>query len=109
MKKLLFLMLIAMAIVTSVLAAATLEISWNANPEPDMAAYKVYEGTNLIGTVQHPTTLFTITGVPDGTWIYYLTAIDTAGNESLRSVGASITLDSVPPGKPAGIKVRIKN
>lgn len=90
------------------LLAATVQVSWNPNTESDMASYRVYEGTNLVGTVTHPTTTIDILNVADGTWIYFVTAVDQSGNESVRSTGASITFDSVPPGKPVGVGARIK-
>lgn len=89
--------------------SATVEVSWNANTEADMASYNVYQGNTLIGNVLHPTTLFDILNVPDGTYTYYLTAVDTSGNESVKTDGITFTVNTIPPAKPTGLKARIKN
>jgi large repetitive protein len=89
--------------------SATVEVSWNANTETDMASYNVYQGNTLIGSVNHPTTLFDILNVPDGTYTYYLTAVDTSGNESVKTDGITFTVNTIPPAKPTGLKARIKN
>jgi fibronectin type 3 domain-containing protein len=92
-----------------ILFAATVEISWNANTEADMASYNVYQGNTLIGSVNHPTTLFDILNVPDGSYTYYLTAVDTSGNESIKSDALNFFVNTKPPDKPTGLKARIKN
>lgn len=109
MKRLLLLLMLISTFAASVLLAATVQITWNPNPEADMAAYKVYEGTTLIGTVQHPTTTLDIVNVPDGTHTYQVSAVDTSGNESAKSDPATIKIDTSAPGKPTGLKVIIKN
>lgn len=96
-------------LLTSTIWSATVEVSWNANTETDMASYNVYQGNTLIGSVNHPTTLFDILNVPDGTYTYYLTAVDTSGNESVKTDGITFTVNTIPPAKPTGLKARIKN
>jgi endoglucanase len=109
MKKILLLTILILIMAFSPCLAATVEVSWNANTEADMASYNVYQGNTLIGSVNHPTTLFDILNVPDGTYTYYLTAVDTSGNESVKTDGITFTVNTIPPAKPTGLKARIKN
>lgn len=108
MKRLVLTLMIVPMFAASMLFAATVQVSWNANLEPDMASYKVYEGTQLIGTVTHPLTSLDIVNVTDGTHTYQVTAIDQSGNESERSDPATIKIDTSAPSKPQGLKVIIK-
>ncbi|MEO5956720.1 MAG: fibronectin type III domain-containing protein, partial [Nitrospiraceae bacterium] len=65
-------------------------LSWNANTEPDLAGYKVYQKTSLTGAYTSPiitipkgTTTYTVTGLTAPTTYYFvIKAYDTAGNES---------------------------
>jgi hypothetical protein len=85
--------------------ATDVPMAWDANPAPDIAAYKIYRSstsgsyaeTNLIDTVQHPTVEFTDTMVPDGTWYWVVVPVDTSGNDGPMSAEASKTLDATPP------------
>lgn len=109
MKRLIFLLLFVSVLAASLLYAATVQVSWNANTEPDMASYNIYQGDAVVGTVTHPTTTIDILNVPDGVYTYYVSAIDTAGNESAKSDGANIIINTAPPAKPIGIRAIIKN
>lgn len=70
--------------------AASVNLKWTANPESDIASYRVSYGTSA---GSHPTTLnaglatrASITGLADGTKYYFvLTAISTSGQESETS------------------------
>ena len=96
-------------LLASAIWSATVELSWNANTETDMASYNIYQGTTLIGTVNHPGTMFDILNVPDGTYNYYLSAVDTSGNESIKTDALTFTVNAKPPEKPTGFKARVKN
>lgn len=109
MKRLIFLLLFVSVLAASLLYAATVQVSWDQNTEADMASYKVYQGNTVVGTVQHPTATFDVLNVPDGIYTYYVSAVDTAGNESVKSDGASITVNTTAPAKPTGIRAIIKN
>lgn len=98
-------------------AAPSAVLSWSANPEADLAGYKVYRGTGAcgFGPLQP---LLTAAGVPvsvgkvttytdanippfDGDLCYEITAFDTAGNESLvRSNRPIKVVNLVPPQAP---------
>ena len=67
-------------------------LHWNANPESDMAYYKIYRDqmqwftpslANLFAEIDHPGTLYVDTGLINGqTYYYRVSAVDTVGNES---------------------------
>ena len=67
-----------------------IEASWDKGPEPDIAGYKLYYGTEsrryrycvAVGMETH----YTISTLPEsGDFYFAVTAVDTAGNESLFS------------------------
>ncbi|WP_211489793.1 malectin domain-containing carbohydrate-binding protein [Georgenia thermotolerans] len=86
-------------------AGPDVRLSWNASISTDTVGYHVYRGTTPgVGTEGQPysgaTALagrtFTDTDVEPGhTYYYVVTAIDAAGNESLASEEASITVAAV--------------
>jgi hypothetical protein len=99
----------------SVLYAATLEVSWHASTEPDIAGYRVYQ-TQTVGvwgdpaaTVLAPATSVDLPNMLDGTYWIALTAYDTAGNESGKCEAVRVVVNQTPPAPPAGLKVLIKN
>ncbi|KRF09649.1 hypothetical protein ASG89_15645 [Paenibacillus sp. Soil766] len=86
----------------------SIELSWNANSEENLAGYKVY----LAETQQ----VFTVTGttysIPDltsgTTYNIQVTAKDTNGNESPRSSSVrttTLTNNDLPPSTPVGLMV----
>ena len=81
----------------------SVDLSWNANGEGDLAGYTIYRSTNsggpytAIAGLQSGTS-YTDGGVTNGTTYYYVvTASDTTGNESADSNEA----DATPSGGPA--------
>lgn len=94
--------------------ASTIELSWAANTESDLAGYKVYQGT-ASGSYGAPVdvgnvTSHTVSLTPSvGTTYYFsVTAYDTSGNESLKSDEVSIFIkDSVAPEKPKSLLAKI--
>lgn len=77
----------------SSLGGGDVRIDWTANTEPDLANYYVYRsfsgaaGTfTKVQTVSAPTNSYTEFGLLVGnTYFYYVTAVDTNGNESVPS------------------------
>jgi hypothetical protein len=73
-------------------ATSSATLTWNANTEPDIASYRVYLTTTpgvyagALATVQKPATSYLATGLTVGTTYYFtVTAVDSAGNESIHS------------------------
>jgi len=82
--------------------AATINVTWNANVETDLAGYGIYDNNVLAGsTGVLATPTFSILNAADGVHSITLDAFDTSGNRSLKSDAVSITIDTVPPGVPA--------
>jgi len=85
--------------------AASLQVSWNANTDADLAGYKVYYGT-LTGTYGpavdvRNVTAYQIANVQSGSTYYVaVSAYDSSGNESSRSTEVRATIpaaDTTPP------------
>ncbi len=79
-------------------------VSWNANPEPDLAGYTLYLGDTADGLVpvvfvEKPTTLGKISGLENGkTYFFAVDAQDTSGNRSLKTTAATVSpKDMVAP------------
>ena len=82
-------------------------ITWNANTETDLAGYLLYRNeqlANVSGLVVGDLSSYLVTGasytdnsLPDGTYTYYLVAVDQAGNESGQSRTLDVTIDIHPP------------
>jgi fibronectin type 3 domain-containing protein len=73
-------------------ATSSATLNWNANTDTDLASYRIYISTTpgvygaAVATVQKPTTTYLAAGLNVGTTYYFtLTAVDSAGNESLHS------------------------
>lgn len=117
MKKL-FLTLILFFSLVSLTFAGTSNVTfeWNANNEPDLAGYKLYQSTtsgiyifglsNEVLNIPAGTATGTI-NVIDGIWFWVLTAYDTEGNESGPSNEVTMTLDATGPDAPSGLTITI--
>jgi hypothetical protein len=81
-------------------------LTWTANNEPDLAGYRVYQcsrqpctrvsaNASLLATLETATS-FNI-GVPAATQYYFITAYDSANNESGMSALATFTPAGAPP------------
>lgn len=75
-------------------------LTWTANGEPDLVGYKIYVGT-VSGTYNYPgsafvtgkVTSYTVSNLPKGqTYVFAMSAYDSAGNESQLSAEVSKTL-----------------
>jgi len=90
-------------------------LQWDANTEPDLAGYYIYEAQmsdgQVIGTymvsVPAPLTEFTFVDPHvDGQYYWKLTAFDTAGNESGFSNEVTAAFNAQPPAPPTGCSVK---
>lgn len=83
------------------LDAADVQLSWTANTEPDLAGYRPYWGQapgNYTNQAQVGLqTNYTVSGLTEGTWYFALSAFDTSGNESVKSIEVAVV---IPPGPP---------
>lgn len=76
-------------------SSSQLNLSWTANTEPDLKNYRVYRGTVSGGLyttlIASPTVnSYSDTGLAaDTTFCYVVSAVDTSGNEGLKSAEAS--------------------
>ncbi len=84
-------------------------LTWNANSEPELAGYRVYQCsrqpcTRMSGTASPLATLGSVTsfniGTPTVTRYYFITAYDSANNESSSSNLAVFTPTGPPPPAP---------
>ena len=73
-------------------------LDWNPNAESDLAGYKIYAATSsgaygaAVATVPANATSFVVPGLQPGvTYFFVITAVDTSGNESVRSAEVSAT------------------
>ena len=113
MKKLLT--ILAILAIAGIAQAATINVSWNPNTEPDLAGYKLYHGT-ASGQYGEPVDVGNVTGhvmeiTPQhgATYYFALTAYDTSGNESGYSAEATCFIpDGVKPEKPTGLRAIIQ-
>lgn len=88
--------------------ANTVRLAWDANTESNLAGYQVYrsEESGIYGSpiAQTAQILFTDSTVQRGkTYFYTVTALDTDGNESLKSSEVTATvpvIDALPPSLP---------
>jgi hypothetical protein len=89
----------------------TANLKWNANTEADLAGYKLYRSTNkgasslIASPAKGATTYIDELPVMDGTVEYALSAIDTTGNESERTIPVEVVINSNPPMTPTGLTV----
>jgi len=86
---------------------ADVALTWKANPEADLAGYLLYRNdqlANVTGIVAGNLKPYIVTGtsytdksLPDGTYRYYLVAMDQAGNTSDQSNTLEVDIDTHPP------------
>jgi hypothetical protein len=86
-------------------AAGELKIVWQPNTESDLAGYIIYYGTQT-GVYNHRLPIgrqiqYTVTGLDSGrTYFFVVTAVDTAGNESVYSKEVVGLVQGGPSGNP---------
>ena len=84
-------------------------LAWDANPEPDIAGYRLHYGTESgvfpqmvdVGNV----TTSVLTLPKGGTYYAVVTAYNTASLESLPS--NEVAFSTPPPGAPTGLRVTV--
>ncbi len=93
--------------------AADYKLAWDANTEPELIGYKLYQSTTSgdypgpgIVTIPAGTETVSIT-LSNGVWYYVLTAYDQYGNESGFSNEVMIDADVLPPAVPHNLIIVI--
>ena len=107
--------ILAILAIAGIAQAATVQVTWNPNTEPDLAGYKIYYGT-ASGVYGDPIDVGNVTGhvmeiTPEygATYYFALTAYDTSGNESGYSDEATCFIpDGRAPEKPTGLRAIIQ-
>ena len=107
--------ILAILAIAGIAQAATVQVTWNPNTEPDLSGYKIYYGT-ASGVYGDPIDVGNVTGhvmeiTPQhgATYYFALTAYDTSGNESGYSDEATCFIpDGVKPEKPTGLRAIIQ-
>lgn len=107
-----YLLMLLLMLMTSVVQAADVTLTWNPNTESDLAGYKIYQSTisgqysapvATVGKVTSQT--LTLPQLDIATTYYFaITAYDLAGNESGKSAEVSKLIIGIPtkvaPGAP---------
>jgi fibronectin type 3 domain-containing protein len=99
-------------VVVSSAATSSVTLQWDANTEPDLAGYKLYQGAATGGPYTLKQTLAkvtttTVAGLVDGTHYFVLTAFDTVGNESSYSNEVNKAFETVAPAPPRNVVITI--
>ena len=118
MKKIFIVMLIVL-VGAFVSIAAEVTVLWDANADKDLSGYKLYQGTSSrnygtpidikCGPNNNACSTYIIKNLVDDEYFWAVTAYDKSGNESDYSNEVSLSIDSVPPGIPRNITVKIND
>lgn len=113
MRKVVVLFLILL--LPAICSAVSVEFSWDANTESDLAGYRLYQsqssgvyGDIPVAVISAGIETVTIDVTSDGTYFFVLTAYDTSDNESGYSNEVVVTIDTAPPDPPTGLDALIK-
>ncbi len=94
---------------TATASGSNVILNWSSNAETDLAGYNIYRGSSQgwlkinISLIAGNT--YTDSNLLNGTYAYRITAVDTAGNESLPSNEASVTISIAPLQPPINLRV----
>ncbi|MFX0091700.1 MAG: lamin tail domain-containing protein [Candidatus Hodarchaeota archaeon] len=85
------------------ISGSQINLSWNANTEGDLDHYVIYRDGVILTTTT--VTSYSDTGLDDSTtYTYEVSAVDTSGNEGLKSDPVSETTpDTTPPAQVTGL------
>ena len=94
---------------TAAASGADVTLNWLSNTEPDLAGYNVFRSSAQGWMKLNPSLIlnltFTDTSLPNGTYSYRVTAVDTVGNESLPSNEAIVRVSIALPETPFALHV----
>lgn len=85
-----------------------IKLTWIPNTEADLSAYHIYRQLNAdavdkIATVAFAEFVDNTLPTTDFAVAYSVTAVDTAGNESLHSLSVATVSNTNPPQAPVGL------
>lgn len=88
--------------------SVTITLKWDGVVAPDLSGYNVYSKLNddsyvVRKSVESQSTTCAINLVDDGTYVFYVTAVDLAGNESKPSNTVTYTVDTAAPPAPTNL------
>lgn len=90
---------------TATAGSRQVTLNWTAASEPDIAGYYIYQNGRRISNPPVRSIPYTVTGLVNGTvYSFQVSAVDTVGNESLRTVTVNATpRDTTAPAAPTGL------
>jgi len=90
---------------TAVRGEGRVDLTWTANPEPDLASYRLLRDGAEVAVIPAGATTYADTGlVDDRTYSYRLAAVDNHANRSAPSAAVDATpTDLTPPAAPTGL------
>ncbi len=112
------------AMPAAAMAAFHVTFAWDANTEPDLAGYKVYQGSEsnsypnaVLRTIPAGTETLILQVENEGTYYWIFTSYDTSGNENDKVLSypyeVTATLvsepppDTTPPAPPTGVRILV--
>jgi hypothetical protein len=92
--------------------SSSLTVSWSFSPEGDVAGYRLYRSTDgvfyeLVGTFGTSTSMYSDTGLSNGTYWYRVASFDVRGTSSHTSAGVSATVGKTTAEMVADIEAQI--
>lgn len=93
-------------------AATVVTLAWDANTEPDLSGYRIYRAAQEAGPWEVAKEVALVTEaaldpLPDGRHCFAVTALDTVGNESEKSIPVCATLDATAPATPVHLVIKL--
>ena len=125
MRRVLLFLCTMLIISTIVYAETVVKFVWEANTEPDLMEYRLYQSSSsgnyytdpnktmydtskMIATFSREETESGVMNVRDGSWYWILTAVDLLGNESEPSNELNSIFDTSAPASPGGFQIQIE-
>lgn len=91
---------------TVVVTGNSAKLTWIASTDADLAGYGIYYDGLLVGSVgvmASPT--YTLSSLADGSHVFTIDSVDTAGNRSIKSDPTTVSVDITAPIKPKNVKI----
>jgi parallel beta-helix repeat protein len=99
-------------LITKDITGSTITLKWSAPLDTDIQGYHIWmsntnpptpESFNRIDTVSSTEVQYTVSGLKDSTkYFFYIIAFDNYSNSTFSNIISATTMDTTPPGAPAG-------